>query len=228
MTANINPKTGIAYGYVAANDLDPELVDTMLTNGVNLTYKQALADHLAKARRSHEDMTDGGAPEDYEFPGFDEEAETEKFNETYEMGEDIVEGVVTASIGDSDPAGVYYCSSWMGGALHFFIYESPVRTRFGKRASPCVPNACILPPDVEQGSVEGYDVPDDWYRPGALRHPAKDTVDDLLVELDAGLQELGYAGDDSVGGADTVDFICQLYERIRETARVINNNRREV
>lgn len=57
--------------------------------------------------------------------------------------------------------GVDYKTSWLGGALHFFITYSPYIVK-GNRASPCVPNACILNKG-ECGPVTGFGVPSDWW-----------------------------------------------------------------
>jgi len=45
MTANINPDTGIAYGYISANQMDPDTVQWLLYDaGTDLSYGEALAD----------------------------------------------------------------------------------------------------------------------------------------------------------------------------------------
>ena len=112
-TANINPETCVSFGYVAANDLDQDLVDRLIYGGVN-------------------------------------ESQLECEQESYIHGE---------------YEGVKYATSWLGGALNFFILESPVITTKACRASPCVPNAGILkhPEDPEGGSVESYGIPEDWW-----------------------------------------------------------------
>lgn len=54
--------------------------------------------------------------------------------------------------------GVKYASCWLGGALLFFILESPHTGEFAL-CSPCIPNTadCDTP-----GAFTGYTVPADW------------------------------------------------------------------
>lgn len=55
--------------------------------------------------------------------------------------------------------GVHYATCWLGGALNFFILESPVIHK-GVPCSPCIPGAC----NVDQvGTYEGYGVPENWW-----------------------------------------------------------------
>lgn len=115
--ANINPETGVAYGYVSANSLHPEVVDELLYS-YNMVASGSLPDHLGDE--------------------FDDQPEAAGFT----------------------PEGVRYCTSYLGGALHFFILQSPVTTDRARRASPCVPNAGII--DTLDGNVSSYDVPDSW------------------------------------------------------------------
>ena len=74
-----------------------------------------------------------------------------EYGDTLNCDEPIVEG---------RKDNVHYLSSWLGGALNFFIIESPVITESARRASPCVPGAAIL--DTLDGSERGYDVPAEW------------------------------------------------------------------
>lgn len=142
---NHNPTTGVAYGYIAANDLDPEVVDALMygSQAKDLSYVEALEEHLKTSRAAFE----------WVFPKeeFDADFETEVFNQDYEVEEPHIEGVYE---------GVTYGTSWLGGALHFFILESPVISE-GKPCSLCVPLALDLG-SVGKGNYEGYGVPADW------------------------------------------------------------------
>lgn len=109
---NTNPETGVAYGYVAANDLDGDVVHELLWG----------------LQAQGEDTDEDGCDEEHRWG-------------TYE--------------------GVSYETSWLGGALSFFIIHSPYIVK-GHKASPCVPGACILNKGRE-GSEEGYGVPEDWW-----------------------------------------------------------------
>jgi hypothetical protein len=150
-TANINSTTGIAYGYISARALDSDLVDELMNNGTDTYAEEAFnewratkADMLLDTDESIESLEDAMMEADnlsYEFW------------DKYEAYEPSIEGVHD---------GVKYCSSWLGGALNFFISESPVTTTKARLASPCVPNAGIL--DTLDGNVVSYDVPADWRR----------------------------------------------------------------
>ena len=131
MTANINDFTGIAYGYIAADDLDPELVHELMfgPQAKDLDYEDAYAEALAEHK---------GDPDDLDF--------------YYENDEPCIRG---------SRDGVEYQTSWLGGALNFWIFHSPFLTNSAGRASPCVPNAGILPAR-EDGTVLSYNVPADW------------------------------------------------------------------
>ena len=159
MTANINPDTGIAYGYISADALDPDTVDELMygRQAVDITYKAALEEWLSAARHDHDNMHEenAGNPE-FDHRAFDEDAATEEFSEDYNCDEPTIEGEI-----DCPGYGpVQYATSWLGGALHFWIFKSPFTTDEARRASPCVPNAGIL--DTCDGDVTAYDVPADW------------------------------------------------------------------
>lgn len=126
---NHNPETGIAYGYISANELDQDLVQELLygRQARDLSYEEA---QIAWA-----ELDGYNAPEEFE----------------YECEEPIITGTYE---------GVTYCTSWLGGALHFFIYQSPIIEK-GRPCSPCVPLALDLG-SVGKGNYEGYGVPQGW------------------------------------------------------------------
>ena len=143
MTANIDPVTGIAYGYISANCLDADILhDLLYVDGEDYSYREA----VKEAQEQHE-WENKDNPDD---EGFDEQ----EFADRYESYEPIIGGKLCN--------GVTYQTSWLGGALNLWIFSSPFITDKARRASPCVPNAGIL--DELDGSVTAYDVPDDWRR----------------------------------------------------------------
>ena len=155
MTANINTTTGIPFGYISADALDSDVVHELMygSTAVNLSYKSQLEDFLAEQRELHADSPIGSNPP-YDSGGeFDEDWATESFGDSYQGDEETIEGTYE---------GVSYVTSYLGGALNFFIAHSPVLTDKARRASPCVPNAAIL--CTLDGSYPGYDVPADWRR----------------------------------------------------------------
>lgn len=131
MTANINPETGVAYGYISSTALDDELVDALLygPQSTNQSYQEALE----------------------EWKAANEDSDEQEFSDSYEDYEPIIHG---------EYEGVTYQTSWLGGALNFFIFQSPHITDQARMASPCVPNAAIL--DTLDGTITGYDVPSEW------------------------------------------------------------------
>lgn len=148
-TANININTGIAFGYISARALHPDTVDALFQNGTD----HVAAEAYKEWRATKADML-WDADETIETIEQATEAADElsyEFWESWESDEPSTEGVYE---------GVTYASSYLGGALNFFISESPVITEHARLASPCVPNAGIL--DTLDGDVQSYDVPDGW------------------------------------------------------------------
>ena len=147
---NINVITGIPYGYIAAAALDPEIVDELLngSGALDLSYQAALdeADERASAEAAERGL-DHGSPDWERFCA----RRTCELMDDYECDEPDIEGQYE---------GVTYATSWLGGALNFWIFESTATTFRARRASPCLPGAAIL--DTLDGSEFGYDVPADW------------------------------------------------------------------
>ncbi len=56
---------------------------------------------------------------------------------------------------------VKYATSWLGGALHFWIFESPYKTQCAL-CSPCVFNVGDLDNIGEDYVDVAYDVPKEW------------------------------------------------------------------
>ena len=147
---NINTKTNIPFGYIAASALDSDvLVELLYGRGaVDLSYQAALdeADEQASVEAAERGF-DHGSPD---WERFCARRTCELMND-YECDEPSIKGSYQ---------NVTYASSWLGGALNFWIFESPVTTTKARRASPCVPGAAIL--DTLDGTEFGYDVPADW------------------------------------------------------------------
>lgn len=147
---NINIKTNIPFGYIAASALDSMVVDELLygRGAVDVSSQSALDD--AYERSGMEAAERGFDPSSPDWDSFCDRRIHELMDD-YECDEPHIEG---------EYEGVTYATSWLGGALNFWIFESPVTTDKARRASPCVPGAAIL--DTLDGSEFGYDVPADW------------------------------------------------------------------
>ena len=149
MIANVNPNTGIAYGYISARCLDPDLVRELMNNGVNSSADEAFKEW----RATKADML------------FETELTIETIEQATLLADDLSHEFWD-SWDEAEPCAegeherVKYASSWLGGALNFFILWSPFVTESACMASPCVPNAGIL--DTLDGSVTAYNVPHDW------------------------------------------------------------------
>ena len=150
MKTNVNPNTNIPYGYISSQALDPEVVDALIygyqacDRSFGAWYAEKAEEAAAAARKVDYHMTD------QEFEEFVENY-VENAQEGYFDPEPLIEG---------EYEGVHYATSWLGGALNFWIFESPVTTDKARKASLCVPGAAIL--DTLDGDEFGFDVPADW------------------------------------------------------------------
>lgn len=151
MQPNINRRTGIAYGYIAALALDPEIVERLLfgAQARDLAFEEFCEEVSAEVEIAAAE--NGVSLDDPSYEGWCER-EIERRLEAYEPPDELsIEGRYE---------GVTYRTSYLGGALNLWILDSPHVTNKARRASPCVPGAAIL--DVLDGSEFGYDVPADW------------------------------------------------------------------
>ena len=141
MMINRNLTSQIPFGYISASVLDDDIVNELQQRGTDPHYADALKEYLHSLEHD-EPLTDE-----------DRETHTQEFNDAYQPDEPIHEG---------EYEGVKYRTSWLGGALNVWVFESPHITQLARQASPCVPGAAIL--DTLDGNVTGYDVPPSWRR----------------------------------------------------------------
>lgn len=158
MTINTDTTTGYAFGYIAANDMDGDIVDMLLQGSQvdNISQRHAELEETQRQLKEFEALLE----QVQDIPSVAHLAET--LRESFEADLEGFEPQIEEPIVEGVYEGVTYRSSWMGGALNFWIFASPLITTRGRRASPCVPNACILHPSRD-GDVHGYDVPPGWY-----------------------------------------------------------------
>jgi hypothetical protein len=178
---NQHPDTGIRYGYISARSLDPDLVHTLMYEvGTDLTYAEAVrevrlmveneADLLEEACAEALRERDFHITEDPMYETLLEtEIESAYLRCGYSDREDYIDVrvdrtsehiYVEEAIVEGEYAGVKYRTSWLGGALNFWIFESP-RAGLYQECSPCVPNAGNLDCPDNDG-VLTYDVDPDW------------------------------------------------------------------
>ncbi len=179
MFTNINPETGIRYGYISAQSIHPDILyDVINVVGKNLTVAAAGVAAREIAEREAEGLEDevriamaeigGWIGREYEHV-WDEWVEQAYMARGCRDREDFIERRVEVELDDffpEDPIiefeyeGVKGRTSWLGGVCNLWIFESPYTNTFAL-CSPCVPNACNLDQPDHDGYV-GYDVPHNW------------------------------------------------------------------
>lgn len=150
---NVNLKTGIRYGIIAANSLEDWVIDE-ITSGEELEWKHAIEELTSETRAEAEKALPDG--DEAEIAALAEELLNERSEElsnhwdnsepTYQYEIDGVRGETTH----------------LGGAMLVWVFESPVISK-ARLCSPCVPNCGDLDTLSENGQ-ECYGVPDDWRR----------------------------------------------------------------
>ena len=178
MSTNINPETGIRYGYISGNSIHSYILDTIMYSvGTDLTYEAAKAEALAVAERQAEDIEEvriaiaeaGGFTDRGYEDGIDYWTSRAYERLGFDCREDYVENSVECAmryvyieepIIEFEYEGVKGRTSWLGGECNLWIFESPHTNTFAL-CSPCVPNACNLDQPDHDGYV-GYDVPLNW------------------------------------------------------------------
>lgn len=190
MLPNTNPITGVRYGVIATNSLNPDLVDTLFygSQATNVTEEDAYAEIEADLRNQYEDLVDqarwaaaeSGADREADFNA---EAYEERWFEEhkYEHDED---GFVERGFEDAqqdfyieEPTitgtheGGTYRIGWLGGASLLWVVEGPTGNA-RSLCSLCVPNAAnldsnyVLDSELDEDSQDNvfpcYCVPRDW------------------------------------------------------------------
>lgn len=175
------PQDGIRYGYISANSLNADLVYELLygCHATDHSYEQAKADlrerlgfewddalaeaeiaasevdhHMSEA--SHQAFLDNYMEEKLGCTEFEDYFDRALDTEEFHCEEPEISGVYE---------GVHYRTSYLGGALNFFVFEGPVG-RVRSLCSPCVPGAGDLDSgftfDADSDDYECYCVPLDW------------------------------------------------------------------
>lgn len=151
MSSNTDPETGIRYGIIAANGLDPEIIERIQSTGRDVHWEQRLEELRLE---TNADVEDGLISEDEFDASLDRRIEecSDRFYDDEPVHEFEIDGVKGQT-------------TWLGGALMVWVFDSP-HTGVFRLCSPCVPNCCDLnsPVDVLRDKVGeiGYDVPPDW------------------------------------------------------------------
>lgn len=179
MFTNINPETGIRYGYISAQSIHPDILyDVIDVVGENLSFNEAELETKAEIEQEAEQIEEEARIAIAERGGYtDREAEDALEGEIeaaynrlgYDDREDFVDRKLSRAMDhiyieepiiEFEYEGVKGRTSWLGGALNLWIFESPILGMY-RVCSPCVPNAGNLDQPFEWG-VLTYDVPADW------------------------------------------------------------------
>lgn len=179
MFTNINPETGIRYGYISAQSIHPVVLDTIMYSvGKDLTYEAAKLEAKAEVEREADQIEEeariaiaerGGYTDREAEDALEEEIELAYNRLGYDDQEDFIDSKLSRAMDhiyieepiiEFEYKGVKGRTSWLGGALNLWIFESPHTNTFAL-CSPCVPNACNLDQPEPDGYV-GYDVPPHW------------------------------------------------------------------
>ena len=145
MVANINPETGIRYGLIAANSLDPDVVNELQMNGTDLRYEEAKSELRDAVKRVCKDYMGDRDSDDVA------DQAVERMSEDWSDDEPVH---------SFDLQSVKGQTTWLGGALLVYVFHSPWLTK-ANLCSPCVPNCGNLD-SLNPDGYECYDVPPDW------------------------------------------------------------------
>lgn len=151
MSTNVNPKTGIRYTIFSANSLDSEQVSELQMYGRDVHWESHKYDIEQEVRRAWEQGDVEG--EDYE-----EELEMRLERESENWYDD--EPVHEFNVECPGYGPVRGQTTWLGGALLVWIFESPFTSTFDL-CSPCVPN-CANGDSPNPDGYVGYTTPEDW------------------------------------------------------------------
>ena len=151
MTPN-QDENGIRYTMYSMDQIDPDVIETLLySHGKDLSYLEACKEEEARQRSAWEDDCERRACENPNVELDDFEANLDNFDPM--IDEPIIEGTYQ---------GVFYRTSWLGGAQMFWCFRSLCVGHF-ELGSPCIPGACDGgSPTPRADGFCGYAVPGNW------------------------------------------------------------------
>lgn len=185
--SNMNPETGIRYGVIAGNKLDPEILQD-LTSGLSITYTNAYEDERKRLLKTWQDEFESSTeaassqtdpefdilehvqfklsvPADIEDAAAFAEFKLEEFSDTWSCDEEDYA---------IDKDGVKGRVTWLGGAPLVWVFDG-LTGYATELCSPCVPGAANLDGGWVTGDVtdeligkyphQCYVVPNDWLEP---------------------------------------------------------------
>ena len=132
--ANINQETGIHYGVISGNSLDPDLLFDLYMKAENIQMDEALIEYLCQLLSDNEiDYSDLS-----EVQPLIDCCEANDLDVDLDYFADCFEAYEPSGSFVHD--GINVTFSWLGGAPIVFVMASPYTTK-AALCSPCCPNA---------------------------------------------------------------------------------------
>lgn len=161
-----------AYGLIALNDLDSDVIEELLYHkGRDLSYEAARDQEIAEQQAVWEDECESKTVAA-------QEAGTDLVLDDFVPYLDDFDPQIEEPVHEGEHEGISYRTTWLGGACHLWVFRSPFIELRAGRASPCVPGAGILPGG--DGDVAAYTVPPTWLRADVREEREK--MDDVFDE----------------------------------------------
>ena len=146
MSPNMNPVTGIRYGIISADSLDPDVINEIQSRGTDVHWERHVAEVRALCEQS---VKDGELSADDLELQIEHKLEYDRWYDDEPVHEFKLDGVIGQI-------------TWLGGALLAWVFESEYIAS-ARVCSPCVPWAGDLD-NIEYSSlaVKCYDVNPEW------------------------------------------------------------------
>lgn len=145
---NVNLDTGIRFGIISAQSLEPDVINDIKGTGRDVRYEEA----MEKLRIEVNQAVENGEIEEDDF-------DTELDKRAIELSDNWCDG---EPIYEFDIDEVQGRTTWLGGAMMVWVFKSP-RTTHARLCSPCVPNCGDLD-SIDEDGEKCYDVPLKWRR----------------------------------------------------------------
>ncbi len=179
LTVNTNVHSGIPYGVIAGNNV-PYLMDDIMSNGTDLTFK-ALREELLESIGAHILERGPGDSLADAIDHWDVDRLVQNIDED-DSAEDILSSLEEAGLWDMDSSeeheysyeseGCKLLLSYLGGAPVIYVIESPYVAPC-RKCSLCIPNAGDLDSPDSDGDfaycLSPDDMPEDWTGQGICR-----------------------------------------------------------
>ena len=148
--SNINPDTGIRYGVINMNSIDPDVGNDLWygPNATDVSYQGFIEEVTAEANAEYDHLLEVAEGQLQEGETVEECMERQGYSE---RGDYVAEYVESASdnyyCDEPHIEGTYedveYQITWLGGAPLLWILKGPIGFA-NQLCSPCVPNAADL------------------------------------------------------------------------------------